>query len=157
MADARVDAVCDLVAAALAAKLPIGDSTPFDADTPTAIVVDPSSPDVIVGRKVFVFPAAYSQIEQLTRANELNGYLLRVLVVNRFTDPGPATKAWTRAQKKWVQDQVYDVAQPSRMDERLLADYWCQTAGVMEVCDPDKLRAHRLFWSEIDLEFRIIE
>lgn len=158
MPDARIDAVADLVAAAILAGLGVGDTTAVTAAEPLPdVVTDPESPAAVTGRTAYVIPVAFGQRAQLSRADRENGYAVSVLVVSRFTAAGPPTDAWVRAERKWVEQYVYDRLNAEQDADQPVAGYWCESAEVAEVYAPDLLRAHKLFWSQADFEFRRIE
>ncbi|MGL5097507.1 MAG: hypothetical protein ACRDD1_18110 [Planctomycetia bacterium] len=152
---ARIDAVCDLVRAAILASLPESDDTVVIADDPTPTLLNPEDIDAIRIRTAYVLPAGYLQVQQLSRTKELAAYRVIVLVANRFLDPGEPTDQFARQEKTWVQDRVYDPLSVPTANP--VTGYYCETAEVTEVTAFDLLRTRKLFWSQVDFEFRIIE
>lgn len=155
MASSRVDTVCDLVAAAIVAALPTNDDTVVSSTEPTPTILDPEYLDSIKTRFVWVLADGYSQISQVSKVKALAGYRVTVLVVSKFLEPGEPSDAFARQEKLWAQNQVYDILGVARSCP--VAGYYCETAEVAEACAPDLLRKLKLFWSQLDFEFRAIE
>ena len=154
---ARVTEVCQLLIDRLVSLLPAGDLTTFErAYVPTILDADfAANIAALAGRKVYVMPSTYGQAEIASRGQDNNRYGPSVLIVERYTDAGGVADAWLDDRIAWVESQVYGPLQNLRADP-LDGTLWPHSADVAVVYDPDFLREHKLFWSEVHFEFREI-
>lgn len=155
---ARIDEVVDGVAAAITDLwAPVGpDEVVVDDDF--KIVTDPSKADVITGRKVYVLPESYDTPEPASRGEDFQDYGVVVLIAKLYTDGGRPTKAWVRAERYWVEQNIYlpltdprNVLLPESDSGGL---YAVAPSGVDPPYDVDELRERKLFLSLVRLTFR---
>ncbi len=154
----RVNEVCDALIDRLVSLLPSGDKTTFERTYVPDILDAEFAAGLLglTGRKVYVMPASYGQAEIATRSQDLNRYGPSVLVVERYTEAGGVARPWLDDRVEWVERQVFGPLQNLRA-EPLLGSLWSHAADVTLVFDPDFLREHKLFWSEVTFEFREIK
>lgn len=148
---ARILEVCDAVVAKLVADNP-GLAcrrvyAPDEDDAGGSYAV----PQV---RTVYVMPAAYGQDGTMTRAGDLNGRRVGVVVVTPLSVP--PTVEEIDAEVEFVQTAIYDVFSDPRNMPVLGAGepgVWPDTAEVVSVYEPDELR-RGVFVSQVDIGFR---
>lgn len=111
---ARIVDVGNAVAADIAARW-----TPSDPDGVTATwaarvslaVDDPVT--LLTGRRVFVIYGEPA-VSPLTREHKRNGYVIGVLLVERYTAEGDPPDSWLSDRVKWWQDTIlYPLCDPS--------------------------------------------
>lgn len=106
----------------------------------------------IAGRQVFAVPLDYSQLEFASRSDDLNQKTVGVLIVERYMGADIVPDTWIDDQVEWVEKQIYDPLQNMRRDP-LLGSLWSHNVTVTTICDDEKLRSKKLFWSELIFEF----
>lgn len=152
---ARIDEVCGLVADAINGSTVAGDHTLAVADS-MADIADVEDIRAFDNRRVFVMPAAFSQIETSSRARDLNEYRASLFVVDWFRDPDSTgktyTEAWRRDQTLFV-ETLYDFLANIR-SPRPIAGFFTQTLDVAEVYSIPLLREHGIYWSELEIALR---
>lgn len=146
----RIVEVCDAVVAVIAAAwtptAPDAVSREYDAD------IDSKK---LTGRKVYVFPASYTNPEPASRSEDINDYAVAVMVVERY-DPeqqGRIPNSWVDDRIAFVTDKVYGPLSDAR-SVTLLGELYPFTAEVDPVYDVDELRSRKLFLSVVNLTFR---
>ncbi len=143
----RVLTVCDACVAAISTFWsPTGDDS---VERLYEVDLDAST---LTGRKVYVFPAGTAWVELGTRAGDVHDERVQVLVVERYTDAGPATKQWVDERVEFVQDAVLDLLDDPR--EQPVTGYWCQESAVDPVYDIEELTQRKLFLSLASFTFR---
>ena len=143
------DAAVVLIAAAIAGN--VGDTTTVER-TYLPDVLDPDYAAAMTTRKVYLSGMGYSQAEALSRGQDLNEYVLRILVVNRYTDAGQPSKSWTDTQIDWVETYIYDLLSDAR--GFTVSSAYPETGEVPVAWEPELLSEHKLFWSESVFSFR---
>jgi hypothetical protein len=109
------------------------------------------------GRKVIFFPRTFRN-EAATRGEDENIYGVVCVVFERFTDAGPPTDAWVDALVLFVQNIVSDAndyVHGALMDLPGARSAWTTTNNI-NIYDPERLDSQKVFWSEIEFEFREI-
>ena len=115
-------------------------------------VLDPDYATAITTRKVYASGSGYAQVGVVSRAEDLNEYTLRLLIVSRYCDAGDPTRAWVDAQIDWVETYIYDALGDARGFR--VSEAWPETAEVPVAWDAELLAEHKLFWSEVTIAFR---
>jgi len=137
------DAVVDKINTAWA---PVGN------DSVSREYLTPIEVENIIGRKVYVFAADYSD-EWETRSENLSSYTIALIVAERCQDAGQPSKTWLDERVKFVNEKVWDVLSDVRTGRLLDNTVWPQTAEVL-VYDVPLLNEKKLFWSEIEISYR---
>lgn len=109
------------------------------------------------GRKVVFFPRTFRN-DAATRSEDENVYGVVCVVFERFTDAGPPTRSWVDARVLFVQDIVSgtnDYVHNALMDLPGTRAAWTATNNV-NIYDPERLDSQKVFWSEVEFEFREI-
>lgn len=116
----------------------------------------------LAGRKVEVWHTTYGTGADVTREKAAHNVTLAILVAERYVpDSGPNTgepsTEWIDALVAWVETYIYnpltatgDETNPNRL---ILGAWWTQNVEIVTVCDPETLRSHGVFWSEISITF----
>lgn len=135
---ARIDELCDSVAAVLTAA----------AGAAATVTADDDVPDVdfetITERLVFVMPVSREDRGPVSRRADGKAYQIGVLVVERYTDAGPMTRAWRSERTAWVDEKVVAVIGDAR--DRIEGAY-AERVEVTE--DREEQVERKLFWSEV--------
>lgn len=107
------------------------------------------------GRRVDIYPLSYNpDKDDATRIEEYYDFRYAFVVSERYRDKGLVPKSWMDARVEFTQEYVF-----RPLDERIITtidgiQYWSTETQVTAVFDPDFLRQHRVFWSEIETTFR---
>lgn len=154
---ARIIEVCDAVVARLQAVW-AAQSPPMTATAERSYGLDDVDPNKLPAGVplVRVFPTAYGRADLLTRAGDVKTRDVSLVVLCRAPTLPPA-KAWVDAQLAFVDGLVYGPLQDVRAVPALpdpCTNLYPDAASVVEVFDPDSLRAAGLFVSEIAVNYR---
>lgn len=114
------------------------------------------------GRKVEIWHTGYGTGEDVTREQAAHNVTLTVLVAERWIPEsgagGEPNTDWIDALVSWVESRIYTPL-TSTADDRtepnplILGAWWIESAQMVTVVDPEMLRAHQVFWSEIVVTF----
>lgn len=113
------------------------------------------------GRKVEVWHTGYGTGADVTREQASHNVTLTILVAERYKpDSGaggePPTE-WVDALVAWVELVIYNpltaTGDESGALGLILGAWWTQNVELTTVCDPETLRSHGVFWSEISITF----
>lgn len=155
---ARIDEVVDGVAAAIEATWSPTAPDEVLVEDEFRIITDPSDPDVIKGRKVYVLPETYDTPEPASRGEDFQDYGVVVLIAKLYSAAGRPTKAWVRAERYWVEQNIYrpltdprNVLLPASASGGL---YAVAPSSVDPPYDVDELRERKLFLSLVRITFR---
>lgn len=116
----------------------------------------------MTGRKVEVWHTTYGTGADVTREQAAHNVTLAILVAERYVpDSGPNTgeppTEWIDALVAWVETYIYNplttTGDESGANGLILGAWWTQNVELVTVCDPETLRAHGVFWSEISITF----
>jgi hypothetical protein len=108
------------------------------------------------GRKVYVFPSAYTG-NPATRSEDQNDYSIVVLIVERYTGAGDPTDVWVDERVEWVEwllNLLGDVRAERLLSESASGGLWPETAETTTVYDVEELSEHKLFVSVIHVTYR---
>ena len=134
---ARIDELCDSVAAALTAAAH-GTATVTAAD---------DVPDVdfetITERLVFVTPVGREDRGPVSRRQDGRAYQVGVVVVERYTAAGKMTRAWRSERTAWVDEVVVSTIGDAR--SRIEGAY---AERIETTEDREEQVERKLFWSE---------
>jgi hypothetical protein len=125
------------------------------AESPDIETNDRNSPMFLTTRSVFIIPLGYENPEMATRSEDVMDYRIGIVVCERYTGMGAPPQDWLRERKQWVAENIYDVLLDQRA-EPILDKIWPQAGAVTVACDPEMVREHKIFWSEIEVTFREI-
>lgn len=159
---ARIDEVVDAVVAKIAAAWNSSSPDAVEAADEIEFQTDAQHPDCIKGRQVRVRADSYDNPEPAARGYDWNQYTVEICVARLFRTAdadGLSLKEWVRAERRWVEQNVYGLLTNPRSTP-LLPDSssgglvpWAPS-GVEEPCDEDELRDRRLFLSVVRVTFR---
>lgn len=114
------------------------------------------------GRKVDVYPDQYNRTEPETRLEDFyEGYLV-IAIWERYEERSPegdfpVPNEWVDERVNYVEQEIYNPLQAARIEWQVGSSqytYRCFMGEVVVVCDPQLLRQHKVFSSEIRLGFR---
>ncbi len=152
--DARIIQVCDAVVDLLA-------NTITDA-TPTRLYAASDKFPEMSDRRLWVFPAAYTDAERLAR-DELNReYRVAIDVSERYEEPaspdleGAVPKEWVDERVAWVANSLFALLNTRgvrRRSERLLGTLYPHSCEVEAVYDPLDIDA-KVFRSRLVIGYR---
>ena len=108
----------------------------------------------MTGRKVYVFPLGYSQVEVMNRAEDKWEYEIGVVIVEKCTDAGEPSETWVNTRINWVQDSIVDRITNHR-DEAVMEDL-TPISFEVDVFDPGELSA-KVFYSTVSVTFHKVE
>jgi hypothetical protein len=153
--DARLDQVADAVKARLEEAWGDHDFRIEVADSPFVEVNDRENADFLKTRTILIVPIGYSFPGMVSRSEENQDHTLRIGVFELFTNEGPPSTAWIRERKQWVEESIIDVLFDSEA-EPILGTCIPDTGDVVIASDPEMLRVHKVFYSEIEIVYREI-
>lgn len=142
----------DAVAAYIAAGW--GDSPPA-AVFATQRIDEPDVPTP--GRLVYVQSLSYAGRGQAARAVGVTDHVILITITEAWLDPGDPPDSWVRGLVGWVLTEI--VGRVGNPEYRPLAgvDLWPQADASVVVCDQESLMAQKLFWSDYQVTFRVVE
>lgn len=112
-----------------------------------------------LGRRVYVTPEAYANQGPANRREDTEDLTAVLLIAERHTLSGAASKEWLDERVKWVQDVVVGTLDRVRNQPAILGTpatgggYWPQSREV-EVYDRESLVERKLFLSVVSITFR---
>lgn len=134
-----------------------------DVPIPTFVVDDDWDVDTLedlsdlTGRWVVVSDEDYRQVEQATRSEDEEEYLIAVSFLERYTgtvdDKGKPPKAWKEARKASVQDNIFRVLNDHRATP-ILDEIWPETCEVTVVMERSFIRKPKVFCSVVEVAYR---
>lgn len=110
----------------------------------------------VVGRKVFVFPSAYTN-ELATRVSDRDDYTFVILVVERYREQGDPPDEWTDERVEfceWLLNTVGDARGQRLLATNHLDGLWPETSEVTTVFDLEELTERKLFMSVLTITYR---
>lgn len=110
------------------------------------------------GTSVYIFSLPKTTVGAVSRAKELQEYKVAIVIVERYTeaaadDEEAVPEEWLQDRKSWVEDYVFDVLNSKGMRPLSMWPNRCEwTTDV----DWQQLRSNKVFWSEIEVDYREI-
>lgn len=137
--------LADLVAAAIVTA--VGTPTPPSQVAVERVYVPSADPEAMQSnrRRVDVYPIKRSDAGPLSRGTDGMQNQIGVVIYERYTETGNATKEWMDARVTWVQEVIEPILKDpqTRYDGAYPETYDCETFS------PEQLTTNKLFWCEI--------
>jgi hypothetical protein len=133
--------------------------TAFAGGTPVVATIDVVyKPEFDTGTftdlRVDIWPFPYRNAGDLTREEyDLEG-MIAIVVAERYKEPGEVPTAWIEERLTLVQDRVFKVIQA--IPQESIDGFRYVDNRVVTLCDPEILREHKTFWSEVHVTARRI-
>jgi len=114
--------------------------------------------DKMTGRQVRVYPLRYTDSPaargSLDGGEAINEHTIGVTVAERYTDAGKPTVAWMDERVAFAKEKIYDL-----LSDRLpgVSNSVTLEANVVSVYDIGILGDNRVFWSEMEFVFRVLD
>jgi hypothetical protein len=153
---ARVIETADAVAAAIrTAWAPIAPDA-ATSDYGAEVILDDDDPDVLTGRKVFVFATEYAAPEFVDGASLRRTYGVGIVIVERYAAAaGTPPKAWMDARVLFVEQSIYRLLRnPDLVLSNTLVPSPEAPGTVDVVYDLDLYLQRKTFWSVCTFTFQ---
>lgn len=110
----------------------------------------------VEGLKVHVFPETFRTDERATRDEDYLDATVAVVLLERYSGRAPRPpRDWLDERAALVDRCVYDplrrVKHPLTLDR-----FWATRVECRAAFDPEHLDKHKVFWSEVEAEFRTL-
>jgi hypothetical protein len=122
-------------------------------------VNNPSLTDKFTGRRLYVFGTGEIHEGALTRGEDDNRYVVKVVVFERYVGDGLASAdmAWIDGRVAWVEENVFDFLGDARNPALEDTDLTPLSQEWEAVYSVDLLRQFSLFRSQVNLVYRKAE
>ncbi|WP_020467850.1 hypothetical protein [Zavarzinella formosa] len=144
---ARIVALADAVASAIAARFP--------DETVTRSYLDEAELSEITGRMIYVHPGPWAEVEPATREQKWRDFTIEVVIRDRHTAAGTLPDSWVDDRMAFV-EEVWAFAGDER-DAALgeaIGDAIPNATEVTVPYEPDYLRDFKVFQAEFTVTYR---
>ncbi len=152
MTQARVIDICEAVANGIYSRwgpvAPDGVQRVYESE----IITEPTAPNVITGRQVYVFPTSYVTAELATRGANRLEHVVTVVLAELYTSAGAVPVAWLDARLLWAEQMVWHPLDDPRQPA-ILTGVWPQRAEVIPY-DIEELVQRKLWLSWVTATLR---
>ncbi len=148
----RVIEICEAVAGGIFSRWSPSAPDAVQRVYESEIITEPTAPNVITGRQVYVFPTSYVTAELATRGTNRLEHVVTVVLAELYTTAGPVTNAWLDERLLWAEQTVWHPLDDPRQPA-ILAGVWPQRAEVIPY-DIEELVQRKLWLSWVTATLR---
>lgn len=108
----------------------------------------------ITGKNIWVFPVGYADAGPSDRTASSYDLTIGIVYGEKYDQKGKIPKAWTDERLQFVEEKLFVPLTDEHTGYGETGNYWSQSGSVELAFDPESLREHDLFWSELQLVYR---